>query len=111
MTDPLRELAAGAPEPDLAVRAATEQLEAMRLDGEPGRGGDAPQDRLEAELPDLDRPATGGADDVVVVRRRLAGHVGVLAGRQVDPLDQPEIGQQVEGAEDRRAAHLSPAHP
>jgi hypothetical protein len=35
-----------------------------------------------------------------VVVGRLACHVGVLATRQIDPLDGVQIGEQVEGPED-----------
>ena len=47
----------------------------------------------------------------MVVMDRGAPDVGVLAGRQVEALDDPELGQDLEGAEDRRAADPEAAVP
>ena len=44
---------------------------------------------------------------MVVVARRAA-HVGVLAGGQVDALEQVELGEQFERAEEGRAADAQP---
>ena len=38
-----------------------------------------------------------------------AGNVGVLAGREVQPLDDPELGQQFERPEERRPADAEAA--
>ena len=42
---------------------------------------------------------------------RGAAHVGVLAAREVDALDRAELGQDVQGPEDRRAADPQAADP
>ena len=52
--------------------------------------------------------AAARADDVVVMGG-FAGDVGVFAGRQVEALDRPQLGQDVERPEDRRAADPQPA--
>jgi hypothetical protein len=52
--------------------------------------GDVAGERAEAQIADLDGAAAAAADDVVVMGR-TAGHVGVLAGRQVDPLECPDL--------------------
>lgn len=74
----------------------------MVVDAVPGAPRDVPHDRTEAGVVDVLAPATAGAHDMVVVAG-LAGHVGVLAGRQVDALDEVEVGQHLEGPEDGRA--------
>ena len=40
--------------------------------------------------------------------RARAGHVGVLAGRQVESLDDAELGQQVQRPKERRPADAEP---
>ena len=47
----------------------------------------------------------------MVVVDRLAGNVGVLTGRQIEPLDRTQIGEQVEGPEDRGSPDAEPLHP
>ena len=61
----------------------------------------------EAEVADLDG-ATAPAADHVVVMGRTARHVGVLAGRQVDPLEGPASCEELDRAEDRRSADPQP---
>ena len=75
----------------------------MLVDAEPGPPRDLADHRAQAGILDLRRAAAARAHDVVVVGRGAA-HVGVLAARQVDPLDGAELGQDVERPEDRRAA-------
>ena len=41
----------------------------------------------------------------MVVMPRLAGDERVLAGRQIQPLDGTELGEELERAEDRGAVH------
>lgn len=87
-----------------AVGAAAEQFEPVRFNREAtatrcfGRHG------VNAAIIDLgDRP-TGDTDKVVVVRW-LAWHVGMPAVWQVNPLNEPLLGEQVEKAEDCGAAN------
>ena len=58
----------------------------------------------EAQVLDLGHPPTGVTDDVVMVMLRQAGDVGVIAGRQVDPLEDLELGEELERTEDGRPA-------
>ena len=52
-------------------------------------------------------PASG-ADDVVVVRG-LARHESVLTARQIEPLDEPELRQDLERPEHGGATHAEPS--
>ena len=92
----------------LAARAEPEQLQAVRVDPVAGLPPDPRDDCGEARVADVGRPAAASADDMVMVRRRLAGDVGVVAGRQVDPLDRPDALQDLERPEDRRPADVQP---
>lgn len=74
----------------------------MIVDPVPGAPGDVAYDGAQAGVVDVLAPATARAHDMVVVAR-LAGHVGVLAGRQVDAFDEVEVGQHLQGPEDGRA--------
>ena len=90
------------------MAAEPEQLEPVGVDPIAAPPGDL-GDRLgDAAVLDLRRPAAARADDVVVVGAG-AGHVGVLAGRQIEALDDPELGQQVQRPEERRPADPEPA--
>ena len=91
-----------------ARRADAEELEAVALDPVAGAPPDRAGDALDPRIVDLLGPAAARADQVMVVSR-LAGHVGVLAGRQVEPFDQPELLEQVERPEDRRPSDPQPA--
>ena len=62
---------------------------------------DLGEHRGQARVLDVERPAAAGADRVVVVDG-IAADVGVVAVGQVDALDEAEVGEHVEGAEDRR---------
>jgi hypothetical protein len=72
-----------------------------------------PLDLLEREtnLLDLRDAPAGGADDVMVVTGWLAGHVGVLSREQVEALENVELREEVQGAEDRGTADAQPAGP
>lgn len=45
----------------------------------------------------------------MMVMRRRARHVSVLASRQIDPFDDAELGQQFERSEQRGPAHSEPS--
>lgn len=53
---------------------------------------------LEAVILRLVGPPAARADDVVVMCW-LTGHVGVLAGREIEPLEDAQIGEQIQCAE------------
>ena len=93
--------------PGLAIRTQPEQLEPVVFDPEPPPAGEFAHDLPQAGVLDLRRAAAARTHDVVVVGGR-AGDVCVLAVRQVEPLDDPELGEQVEGAEQRRATDAEP---
>jgi hypothetical protein len=76
----------------------------VRIDPVAGRRLDATDDRRQADVRHVDGPSASGAQHVVMVDGRLAGDVGVGAGREVDALDQSQPGQQLERAEDGRSA-------
>src|SRR5512143_1765405 len=97
--------------PRLAVqarRAQPEQLEAVLVDPVAGLPGDAPNDPAQVGVADLGGPPTTGADDVVVMRRRAAD-VGVLAIRQVEAFDRADLYEHVKGPEDRCPADAQSA--
>ena len=71
----------------------------MRFDPIAGSRRDRSDDAVDPGVVDLLGPAAAQADDVMVVDR-LARNIGVLPGRQVEPLDDPELGEQVERPED-----------
>ena len=54
-----------------------------------------------AEVLDVRHRTATGADDVVVMALRLAGHIGVVASRQVDALEHVELREEIESPEDR----------
>ena len=85
-----------------AGRAEAEQLEAVVVDPIAGLPRDLAHDRSQAQVGDLGRAPTRGAHDVVVMRR-LAADVGVLARWQVEPLDSAELREDLERPEDGRA--------
>ena len=65
--------------------------------------GDLLEDARHPAVAHVCRLAALGADDVVVMGR-VAGDERVLAGGQVEPLDDAEVREDVERAEDRGAA-------
>lgn len=83
----------------------------MRIDAVSGALLHPLEERIEPDVADLDRPAAARTDDVMVMRGRLAGDVGVLAAGQVDPFDQPQSGHRLERAEHGGAAHRMASAP
>lgn len=90
--------------------AQAEQLEPVRVDAVVAASLDLGDGLRERAVLDLRRATAAGADDVVVVGRS-APDVRVLARRQVDALEQLQLGQEVERPEERRAADAEPARP
>ena len=88
----------------LAVSAEPEQLDAVGVDPEPGQPLDLGDGVVEARIGDLGRPAAARADDVMVMGAG-AGDVGMIATRQIEPLDDAELDEQIQGAEQGRPAH------
>ena len=70
---------------------------------------DLRDDGAQAGVLDLVSPTAARADDMVVVGR-LAADIGVLPGRQVQPLDGAEILEDLQGSKDRRPADAEPSH-
>ena len=93
------------------MRAATIELEPMGADPPAGPPLDVVHRRDDALVANVRHATAAFADDVMVVATRAAGHVGVLAGGEVDPLEDLELGQQVEDAEDRRPPDAEAPHP
>jgi len=71
----------------------------MAVDAVTGLALHLSQDCLDTRVFDFGLAAAHGAHNMVVVDR-LADDIGVVAGGQVDPLEQAQIGEQVERAED-----------
>lgn len=71
----------------------------MGIDSEARALGDLAHDRAKAGVVDVPVPATDRADDMVVMDG-LARDIRVIAARQVDTLDRPQFGQDVERPED-----------
>ena len=71
----------------------------MVVDPEPGLASDILDDGSQAGIVDLGGPPAARADDVVVMRR-LAADIGVLAGREVETFDGADVLQELERAED-----------
>lgn len=91
----------------LAVPAQPEELETVDIDAVSGPAGDLLDRLTDAAVLDLGGPAAARADDMVVVRRS-ARDVGVLARWKVETFDDTELGQQLEGPEQRRPADPQP---
>jgi hypothetical protein len=83
--------------------AQAEQLDPMRVDDVAGPRLDLAGHGLHPAVLDLRATTTALADDVVVVGR-LADDVGVVATGEVEALDEAELLEQFEGAEDRGPA-------
>src|SRR5690349_9988355 len=81
--------------------APPEQFETVAVDREPGPPLDRPDDVADPAIVDLGRAPAVLADHVVVMGR-LAGDVGVVAVREVDPLDDVELHERVNRPEDGR---------
>ncbi len=73
----------------------------MHVDLVPTFRCNAADHESEAGIADIGGPPAPGADDVMVMVGRLAGDVGVIARRQVDPLNGPHGFQDLERSEDR----------
>ena len=93
------------------MRAAAIELEPVRADPPAGPPLDVVHGRDDALVADVRHATAAFADDVMVMATWAAGHVGVLAGGEIDPLEDLELGQQVEDAEDRRPADPEASHP
>lgn len=75
----------------------------MGIDPVAALGSDPAHDPAETRVVHVGGAPASAADQVVVVVGRLAGDVGMITGRQVDPLDGPDRRESVDRAEDRRA--------
>lgn len=80
----------------------------MLVHPEPRPARDLVNDRAEAGIVDLARPAAPGAHDMMMVGS-LAGHVGVVATREIDSLDATHRFKSLESPEDRGPADAEPA--
>ena len=96
--------------PAEAGRAQPEQLQAMVVDAEARLAGHVANHPAQAGVIDLGRPAAARADHVMVVDR-LAADIGVLAGGQIDALDDAELLEDLERPEDRRPSDPEVARP
>src|ERR1035437_10229468 len=83
----------------------------MPVDLVPGAPSHLRQDRRHPQIFEIDRALTARANEMVVVRPRIASHVGVIAVWEVEPLHDPEPGQDFERPEDRRPRSLDLAPP
>lgn len=83
----------------LTGRTDPVQLESMGLDDVPGVSSDLIDHVLEAVIIRLVGPPAARANDVVVMGR-FARHIGVLTGRQVEALQDLEVGEEVQRPED-----------
>lgn len=92
----------------LAVSTQPEQLETVRVDAIAAAPGDLGHGLGHPCVFDLCGPSTARTDDVVVMGRR-AGHVRMLAARQIHALDDPEIGEKVQRPEQGGPADADPA--
>ena len=77
-----------------------EQLEPVLVDPIAGLAFDVADDGAQTGIVGVAAATATRADHVVVVRR-LAGHVGVVAGRQIESFDRPQLGEHVQRPEDR----------
>ena len=92
----------------LAVPAEPEQLEPVAVNPEAGSPGDLGDCLRDAAVLRLRRSPAARADHVMVVGPG-AGNVRMFAAREVQPLDDPELGQQFESPEEGRPADSDPA--
>lgn len=87
-----------------------EHLEAVLVDAVAGSPGDLTDDQSKTRVVDFVRSPAARADHMVVVRR-LADDVGVLAGWQIQAPDQVELFEDFERPEDRRPADSQAPRP
>jgi hypothetical protein len=85
-----------------------EEFESMRLDAVATAPRDLVDGCRQAEILDLGRAPTPGAHDVVMVGRR-AGDICVLAVGQIEALEDAELREEIEGAEQSRPANAQSA--
>jgi hypothetical protein len=91
-----------------ALGAQSEQLDSMGVDDVARPCLDLAGDRFDPAVFDLGAPTTSLADHVMMVSR-LADDVRVLPAGEVEALDEAELLEQLEGAEDRCPADAQPA--
>ena len=90
--------------------AETVQLETVRLDLVAGAPGDL-RDRLaDPGIFRVGGAAASRADDVMVVVRG-APDIRVLPVREIDALEKPKLGHQLESAKERRPAESEATVP
>lgn len=92
----------------MAVPAEPVELQPMGVDDVARARGDVVHDALEAVILHLCRASAARADEVVVVDRP-ATDVGVIAVGQIEALEGPQLGKQLQRAEDGRSADPGPA--
>ena len=80
------------------MAAETEQLEAVGVDPESALALDLANRDADPGVVDLGRPAAARADHVMMVGRRTRD-IGVLAGRQIQALDDAQLDEELERAE------------
>jgi len=91
-------------------RTQAEEFETVVIDAITRPTGDLAHDVAQAGVVDLVRATAPRTDDVVVMRR-LAADVGVLAARQVEPLDDAQLREDFEGPKDGRPTDARAASP
>jgi hypothetical protein len=90
-----------------AAGAQPKQLEPVAIDPVARPALDVVDDGKQPGVLDVRSPAAARAHDVVVMAR-LAGDVGVVARRQIDPLDGAKLDEHLQCPKDRRAADTQP---
>ena len=80
----------------------------MLVDAVAGLSFDVADDGPQARVVGV-AASTAARTDHVVVMDGFACHVGVLATRQVQPLDRSKVGQDIERPEDRGPSDAEPA--
>ena len=86
----------------LARGARAEHLQAVSIDPVARRLRDGGRHALQAVILDARRPAARRAHDVMVVGG-LTGDERMLPGREIEALDNAELGQEVQGPKHGRA--------
>lgn len=95
-------------DPLAAVLAEPVQLDPVRVEDEAGLRSHLVGNDVQPEVADLGGPPAVGAHHVVVMTG-LTDDVGMGTVWQVDPLDQAELLEDLEGAEHGRSSHPKPA--
>jgi len=94
----------------LAVSAEPEQLEPMGFDPVPTPPCDLAHSLGHPTVLDVGGAPAARADDMVVVGGR-ARDVCVLTARQIEPFNDAQVGQQVQGTEERRPTDTQAPRP